>query len=137
MQELKGGRTVLHAAVVAGSVDLVKCILQHPFVDIEQTDYSRYTAYQLSWSHPEISDILLKKQAINLDFIEYILEDESSDESDSDEEYSHITNGEYCLGNIVSIVHGFFYEILMEQFLYCWADSSLSNFINVRSEVVV
>lgn len=73
---------------MAGSVHLVQFILQHPGVDVEQMNYSRHTAYQLSWSHPKISKLLMDKQAIKLDFVEYELEDESSDETDSDDEFS-------------------------------------------------
>lgn len=102
VKELKGGQTVLHEAVISGSARLVQYILQHPYVDVEQTNYSRHTAYQLSWSHPKISKMLLEKRAMKLDFVEYELEDESSDESDSDDEYSTYSRNGSPLNNLTN-----------------------------------
>ncbi|XP_065202922.1 NF-kappa-B inhibitor alpha-like isoform X2 [Planococcus citri] len=108
IKEHKAGFTVLHEAVATGSTNLVKLILKHPYLNLEQQNYSRHTAYQLSWNHPKIAKFLLENQAMKLDFVEY-LEDESSDESDSDEEYAS----------------------------YSRNDSPIRNFTDARSEVVV
>ncbi|XP_065207812.1 NF-kappa-B inhibitor epsilon-like isoform X2 [Planococcus citri] len=109
IKEHKAGCTVLHEAVATGSMSLIRLILRHPYLNIDQKNYSCHTAYQLSWSHPKIAKLLLENHATKLDFVEYQLEDESSDESDSDDEYPfHSRN-----------------------------DSPIRNFTDARSEVVV